>query len=539
MPVYLLLAITAAVGDARNPLPPQIDRLIAAGHPEFAKLAAPQCGDEEFVRRVHLDLTGTIPAAAEVRAFLADRSPGKRTRLINQLLDSPGYVRRMVWFYDVTLMERRRDQKVPRADWEKYLRTVVTENRPYDAFVRELLSSDGSNPQTRPAAKFLLDRDLEPNLVTRDIGRVFLGRNLTCAQCHDHPTIDDYTQDEYYGIQAYLNRAYLFPNANDAKASIGEKAEGDVNFVSVFDKTKKQNTATPKIRGVKPVAEAKPEKGKEYKTAPTKDARGVPAVSRREWLATAITSRDNPAFARTVVNRVWAMMMGRGLVDAPDWDHPANPPSHPELLDLLTSEFVKHNYDVKWLAHQIALTEAYQRSSELTPELTELDLVPPDRYLVAILKPLAPEQLAYALAEAGGQNEADRGSMQKLGAKGAYAVDGSIDARNAPRLAQFRTVFGARPGEAEGFSATLDQTLFLKYNQAVRGLIAPRAAALARLADPDAVAEELFLSVLSRRPTAEEKKDVAAALNGAADRPAAMSELVWALVASAEFRFNH
>jgi hypothetical protein len=513
MPSCFLFVIVGLVGDVQAPLPPRIDKLIAAGVPNFAKQAASLTDDAEFLRRIYLDLTGTIPTSAEVRAFLENKSADKRTKLINQLLDSPGYIRRLTWFLDVTLMERRPDAKVPRAAWEAYLTTVVTENRPYDAFVSELLSADGSDPKTRPAAKFLLDRNLEPDLVTRDLSRIFMGRNLQCAQCHDHPNVEDYKQDEYYGIAAFLNRSSLFPNAGAPNATIAEKAEGDVTFVSVFDKTKKQNTTAPKILGCKPIAETKPEKGKEYKVAPAPNVRPIPTYSRRELLAGAITSPENKAFARTAVNRIWAMMLGRGIVNVPEWDHGGNPPSHPDLLDLLAAEFVKHNHDIKWLIRQIALSDTYQRSSAVPSALTE---VPPDRYLVATLKPLSPEQLAFALAQAGGQPNGT----------GALGI--------------FRSTFGARPGESQdSFTATLDQTLFLKYSATVRGMLGTRTAELAKLTNTDAIADELFLSVLSRLPTADEKTDVADTLKSAKDRNAALSELVWALVASAEFRFNH
>jgi hypothetical protein len=513
MPVFFLLTALVAVGDARDPLPARIDNLIAAGHPDFAKIAAPAADDAEFVRRVYLDLTGTIPTVAEARAFLDDKSPNKRATLINTLINSPGYVRRMAWFLDVTLMERRADVKVPRAAWEAYLQAALAENRPYDVLVREMLSSDGADPKTRPAAKFFLDRDLEPHLVTRDLSRIFLGRNLTCAQCHDHPVIDDYTQQEYYGIQAFVNRTFLFPNAKDANAVIAEKAEGDVTFVSVFDKAKKQYTITPKMPGSKAMVEEKPEKGKEYKVAPAANVRPIPTFSRRALLAGAVTSRENTAFARTAVNRVWAMMMGRGLVNAVDWDHSGNPPSHPQLLDLLTTEFVNHNYDLKWLVRQIAHTRTYQRSSEVPANLTD---VPADRYLVANLKPLVPEQLAFAVAQACGQPN------------------------GTGVIGPFRNMFSARAGEPQdGFSSTLDQTLFLKYGATVRGMLAGRVAGLAKLTEPDAIAEELFLGVLSRRPTADEKKDVADALKTTADRNATLTGLTWALIASAEFRFNH
>jgi hypothetical protein len=543
MPVSLLLVILTAGTDGYRippprcvePLHPRIDALIAARHENYAKEVAPLADDAEFVRRIYLDLTGTTPTPAETRAFLDDKAPDKRVKLIDTLLASPGYVRRMVWFWDVTLMERRGDSKVPRPAWEAYLREAVAANRPYDAFVRDMLSNDGADAKTRPAAKFLLDRNLDPTTVTRDLSRVFLGRDLQCAQCHDHPLIDDYKQEHYYGIQAFLNRSFLFPNAQAPNASIAEKAEGDVTFMSVFDKNKKQNTTPPKMPGGKAIEETKPEKGKEYKVAPAPNVRPVPTYSRRELLAAAITSPDNEAFARNAVNRIWAMMMGRGIVNPVDMDHGSNPPSHPELLDLLAAEFVARKYDVKWLVREIALSNTYQRSSEVPAALAD---VPANRYLVATMKPLTPEQFAYAVLQATGQTDAQRAA---LGPKGTAE---QLDARLAPRLPPFRAMFAARPGESQdSFNATLDQTLFLKYGSVVRGLIAPTAGnladRLAKITDADAFADELFVSVLSRRPTADEKKDVTDALKNARDRNVVIGELVWALVASAEFRFNH
>jgi hypothetical protein len=533
--IALLLSVRGVPAPTVEPLHTSIDRLIAAGHPDYAKQAAPLADDAEFVRRVYLDIAGTLPSPAETRAFLDDKTGDKRAKLIEKLVSGPGYVRRMVWFLDVTLMERRPDAKVPRAAWEEYLRTAVTENKPYDQFVRDQLSNDGSDPKTRPAAKFFLDRDLEPNLVTRDLARVFLGRNVQCAQCHDHPNVDDYKQEHYYGILAFVNRSFLFPNPNVPTAIIAEKADGDVNFVSVFDKNKKQSTTLPRMPGGKAKDEPKAEKGKEYKVAPAANVRPVPAFSRRELLAAAITSPDNPAFARNAVNRIWAMMFGRGLVNPVDWDHGGNPPSHPELLNLLAAEFVGHKYDVKWLIREMALSKTYQRSSEAANGTTDL---PADRYLTAILKPLGPEQLGYALLQATGQTDAERTS---LGPKGTEA---QLDARLMPRVTVFRGMFSRQPGESQdGFSATLDQTLFMKFNPTIRGMIAVRpgdlADRLAKLTDPDALADELFVSVFSRKPTADERKDVADALKGTKDRTVAITELVWAMVASAEFRFNH
>jgi hypothetical protein len=533
----LLLALPG-FARAADPLHARIDKHIADGSGDLKKHVAPPATDDEFFRRVYLDLTGTTPTVAELNAFLADEEKDKREKLIDKLLASPGYMRRMAWHFDVMLMERRPDAKVPRAAWEEYLRSVFAENKPYDAFVRELLSADGEDAKTRPAAKFFLDRDFEPHVVTKDIGRVFLGRNMQCAQCHDHPTIDDYKQADYYGIQAYLNRSFMFPNIQAPTAVLAEKAEGDVNFTSVFDKSKKLNTALPRMPGGKPVDEPKAEKGQAYKVVAAPNVRPVPTFSRRALLAGAVTSEDNKAFARNIVNRVWAMMMGRGLVHPVDLDHGNNPPSHPELLDELAVAFVTHKYDLKWLVREIALSDAYQRSSE-TP--AGLDDPPADRYLVAIVKPLTPEQFAYAAMQATGHTDAERDALKKLGPK---ATEEMLDARLAPRLGPFRSMLG-RGGDvtADSFTSTLDQTLFLKYGSAVRGLLTPRAGNLTdrlnKITNPDAVADELFAAVLSRRPTADERKDVADMLKKTTDRGKTINELVWAVIAGAEFRFNH
>jgi hypothetical protein len=238
-----------------------------------------------------------------------------------------------------------------------------------------------------------------------------------------------------------------------------------------------------------------------------------------------MTGPDNPYFARAAVNRLWALMLGRGIVNPVDLDHTANPPSHPQLLDLLAREFARHRYDVKWLLREIALSETYQRSSELPAGVSE---PPEEKYLVGLLKPLSAEQLAQAMSQA-------TGNLGKDDAMKASAAAGVMPT--------FRNLFGGQPGQPDiGATTNLDQTLFLKFSSAVRGMIEPKpgnlADRLARTNDANALADELFLSVYSRRPTPEEARDVADTLRSA-DRTAAINELVWALLASAEFRFNH
>jgi hypothetical protein len=533
---YLLLALlTPSPAFAAESLADRIDAQIAAGHAHYADAAAPLAPDDEFLRRATLDLIGRVPTATEARAFFADRSPFKRVRLIDSLLADPDCSRRLAQYLDVALLDRRQGPKVPRPAWEEFLRTSFEADKPYDVLVREILSADGSDPATRGRAKFFLDRDLDPQLVTRDISRLFLGRNIQCAQCHDHPIVDDFKQAEYFGIQAFFNRTFLFPDAQAPTAVIAEKAEGEVSFVSVFDKTKTQKTTAPRVLGRPPVADRKVEKGHEYEVAPAKGVKPVPAYSRFAKLAGALANGDNPAFCRTAANRWWAFLMGRGLVHPLDFDHPDNPPSHPKLLDLLADEFAAHKFDVKWLLREIALSKTYQRASVAPPGARDLG---PAKFAVAPLKPLSPEQFAYALLQATGFTDAERAAL------GAGLTDAALHARLDPQAGPIVHTFGTVPGEPEDkFAATLDQTLFLKHGGTVRNLIAPRPGNLLdrtlKLGDPDQIADELFLSVLTHRPAPDERRDVADVLRTTPDRVTALTEIVWALVASAEFRFNH
>lgn len=535
--LFLTVAVTvqAAIG-AEAPLHQRIDQAIAAG-PDFNKLAAAPASDEEFLRRIYLDLTGTIPTSADARAFLADTVSDRRAKLIDRLLNSPEHARHMAHVFDVVLMDRRLDKNVQRAAWHEYLRSSFAANKPWDVLVREILSADGVDPQQRAMAKFYLDRDAEPHQLTRDVSRLFLGKNYHCAQCHDHPLVDDYKQEHYYGIYAFLSRSYLFTDkAKKQPAVLAEKADGDVTFQSVFDPAKTTKSTGPRLLDGKPVAEPKIEKGKEYQVAPAADVRPVPTFSRRALLAPTIASRDNAQFRRASANRFWALLLGRGLIHPLDLDHSANPPSHPELLNLLADEFGKMDFDIRAFLREVALSQTYQRSS-LPP--AGVEEVPPSSFAVALLKPLTPEQLAMAVLQATGQTDVERAGLAK----------GVTEATLYPRLAQtlnsFVNVFASRSGQPAGnFEATLDQTLFLANGGLIRGWLSPGkvnlTGRLTALTDSDAVAEELYLSVLTRKPSADERKEVAEYLKTRTqDRPAALGELVWALVASAEFRFNH
>src|SRR5579884_1613272 len=528
----LLPGLASAPAAAQGPpLHERIDQAVRA-KAGSRPLAAP-ADDAEFLRRVWLDLACTLPTADQARAFLADADPDKRAKLIDRLLGSPEHARRLADWLDVTLMERRPAKTVPQAQWYEFLRASAAANRPWDELTRDLFAADGTDRRTRPAARFVLDRDAEPNLLTRDVSRLFLGMNLQCAQCHDHPRVDDYRQDLYYGIFAFLSRTTPFTDPKAKLVVLSEKADGEVTFQSVFDPNKATKSTGPRLPGGQTVKDPPVEKGKEYVVAPAKDARGVPAYSRRARLGPELTRSDNVAFRRNAANRLWALMMGRGLVQPLDMDHGANPPSHPELLTLLADDLAAHHFDLRYFLRQIALSRTYQRSSALPPGVKDDE---PALYTAAPLKPLTPEQWAWALMQATGLTDAERKAL------GDKATDAALAARLGGNVAPFVQAFGGPPGHAETFDPRLEQALFLSNGPLVRAWLAPRPGnlvdRLGRL-DGDALSDELYLSVFTRLPTAEERKDVADYLKARADRTEALKEVVGALLASAEFRFNH
>ena len=360
----LALALAQTPSLAQEPLHVRLDQAIEA---DQIGPAANLAGDEEFVRRIYVDLVGMVPTAAEVKAFLDDATPDKRTVLIDRLLADPRHPLQMAQAFDVMLMERRPDKSVPAAEWQAWLAASFRENKPWDQMAREILSADGNDPATRPAAKFFLDREAEPNLMTREVGRIFFGRDLQCAQCHDHPLVDDYLQTDYYGLFAFVSRTSLFNDEAQKKMLLAERAEGEADYKSVF--TGDAGRMRPRLPGDAEVVEPRFRLGEEYTVAPADKVRSVPKYSRRAKLAELATNGQNRAFNENIVNRVWAQLLGRGLVHPVDMLHAGNPAAHPAALDLLATEFPQMKYNLRALVREIVLTRAYQRSLDLPTEV--------------------------------------------------------------------------------------------------------------------------------------------------------------------------
>jgi hypothetical protein len=497
--------------------------------------ASQRCSDAEFLRRAYLDLTGTIPTSTEAREFLGDTAPDKRVKLLDRLLASPEYARHIARVFDTMLMERRPDKHVASPQWREFLRVAFANNKPWDKLVHDILEADGSDGELKAAAKFYLDREGETNLLTRDIGRLFLGINLQCAQCHDHPLVGDYEQDHYYGLFAFLNRSYVFTD-KQKRVTLAEKADGEVSYKSVFEKDAPQKSTPPKILNAAAVEEPSMEKGQEYSVAPADGVRPVPKFSRRAQLAPQLASAGNAEFKRNIANRLWALVMGRGLVEPLDMHHSDNEASHPELLQLLASDIAGRQFDLRAFLRELMLSETYQRSSELK---AGVEPPAPDSFAVAILRPLSPEQLAWSMMQATGLADTERRAL------GDKLSEATLHDKLAGNVQPFVNIFGGLPGQPpQEFDATIEQALFLSNGALVRNWLAPRAGNLLHRLSVEkssaGIAEELYLSILTRPPSEDETRVVEDYLRGrAADRVAALQEMAWALLASDEFRFNH
>lgn len=544
----LLVACASSVV-AQEPAPAlhqQIDELISRRHGELKIIPAAVSSDDEFVRRAYLDLTGIIPTATQTRAFLADQTSEKRMRLIDELLASPAYPLHMARVFDVMLIERRiptiTSYDVPAVKWRAYLAEAFAENRHWDRMVREILSSDGADEPHAPGVKFFLVRDVAPHQLTRDVGRLFLGVDLQCAQCHDDPRFESYQQADYFGIYAFLQRVTAYRDNDKNISLVGETAAGKTSFVSVF--TAKSGETNPRLPGGEMLPDPAIEKDHEYVVKPGPKARGIPTYSRRLKLAELLPRAETRGFSRNIVNRVWAMLLGRGLVHPLDLHHAANPPSHPELLDRLDQWFVAQQFDLKALLKEIMLSQTYQRASVL-PDGRE---VPEAAFAVAPLRGLTPEQLGWSLLQAVGRVERQLQQPAKLEeglpewkqrAKKLEPLD-----RSAQALV---TVFAGLPGHPDGeFQPVVDHALHLLNSPTIVPLVRDEPSTLPkRLADTgdiDALADELYLSVLSRRPTSDETAQVREALSTAKsppDRREPLTALIWGLLLSSEFRLNH
>jgi hypothetical protein len=503
----------------------KIDEHIARHWAEAKVEPAPAADDAEFLRRVYLDLAGRIPSVSETRAFLEDKRPDKRQRLVNRLLDGPRYITHFtsVW----------RDLMLPEANasfqfaflgpsFEGWLRKVLAKNAGYDEMARELMTAPvgaggrGFNPnQPDSPQAFYIAKEFKPENIAATTSRLFLGVKLECAQCHNHP-FASWKREQFWSYAAFF-------------AGISGQRQGD--FVGPGREVTDRTELT--IPGLDKVVQAKFLDGKE----PVWKPKTPPRVTLADWM----TAPDNPYFAKAAVNRMWYFCFGVGLVDPVDEMVGAqNTSSHPELLDEMARQFVAHKFDLKFLIRAITASRAYQLSSARTNDGQD----EPQLFAKMAVKGMTAEQLFDSLAEATGYREGGRQNGRFFDPFN----DGSA-------RAEFRGKFSNKSDKPTEMQTSILQALTLMNGRVIADTTSiERSETLAAIADAPFLTTEqkietLFLAALARKPTPKELNRFVRYVEsgGAGDAPAdreratnqALADVFWVLLNSSEFILNH
>jgi hypothetical protein len=493
---------------------------------------SPPATDAEFLRRAYLDAAGILPSAAEAETFLADRSPDKRTKLIRTLLARPEFID--YWAYkwsDLLLVSSRKLS--PAAMWNYYnwIRESVAEDKAWDQFVREIVTATGNTRENGAANYYAIQR--EPIDISENLAKSFLGLSITCARCHNHP-LEKWTQNDYYSMANLFSRVRL-KNDDRMELAVFSSPSGEVNHPRLG------RPMPPRPLDAKPLGFDS-------------------ALDRRQYFAEWLTSPENPYFARALVNRVWRNFMGRGLVEAVDDLRDTNPPTNEELFNVLAADFVKHNFDVRYLIDTIMTSATYQTSAQ-----PQKDNAQDDKYYSHyIIRRLPAEVLLDAVCQVTQAPEKFEG--YPLGMRAMQLPDSRVDS-------YFLTVFG-RPERLQNAVSerqsdpSITQALHVingdTLNQKLR---APGGSVdmLLRLGLSDQrMTEYLFLSAFSRYPTEKERDGFVADLRVASGRPSSdsppqageasvyaeswgtadprrpvLEDVLWAMLTSKEFMFNH
>jgi hypothetical protein len=480
-----------------------IDELFAKHWQDEAIKPAGFADDATFLRRLTIDLAGRVPTREEVTAFAQDRGADKRARAVRRLMNGPEYALALGRALDETIQGKYAGD----ADFIEYLRSAVAAHRPWDAMFRDMMLGPWDTKERKRADRFLVKRQNSLEELTADSTSVFFGVNVSCARCHDHPLVSDWSQDHYYGMASFFARTAEAGKAK--KGDVGEKPVADIQFV-----TTKGERRTAKVMFLT---------GKKFDPA---------AEQGRRELLVKVALEEKTFFSRAIVNRVWAHFLGRGLVHPLDQMHSANPPSVPGVLEWLADDLSAHGYDLDRLVAGIVSSRVYQLSST---KPAEGDAPSEKDFARALLKPLSPQEYALSLLLATGDGSFDDAKTADARAKKYRELEGQAAGLAKP---------GTLDGRAEKYQASTGEALFLSNRPEVQKLMAPSGknltARLAAMSDNGAMVDAAVWTVLGRAPEADERAFLAQWVAGhKGDRGKACGELVWALVTSAEFRFNH
>lgn len=486
-----------------------IDTLVNGKLQRMKILPSAAADDAEFLRRISLDISGVPSTSEEVLAFAADLTDPvtKRAAMVDKLLSSPMYVEHWTLKWSDLLLNRRKTV-TERGVWafRNWIRQSVAGNKPFDQFAKELITANGSAYENPAANYFRIAR--EPKLVMENMTQVFLGTRFNCNQCHDHP-FERWTQRQYYELSAYF-------------ADVGRRPlpEGDEFIFTMASPAAVVNPDTNQPADPK---------------FPFTHAGAIDVAStRREQLAQWLIAKENPYFARSIVNRYWSYFFGRGIIDPVDDIRAGNPASNPELLDALTKDFVDSGYDLKKLIRTICNSATYQRSLE-AGQWNEDDTI---NFSHALPRRLSAEQLYDAIIQATGAPRALPGVP--AGFRASELPDSDVEVA-------FLDMFGRAPRdspcECERTSdVSLGQTLNMVNGPTIGDAIAHPQGVIAKTVAAGTTNENLietiYLSALCRKPSPEESTRAVEYFATAGDAKAAGEDLMWALINSPGFLFN-
>ena len=480
--------------------------------------------DVEFVRRVHLDLTGQLPTAEVARQFVADPSTEKRARLIEQLLASAPFADHWarVWADLLRVEEKTMDAEGVRV-FHAWIHSAIESDTPQDQFVREILAARGSTYKQPPANFYRALR--KPDLRAEAIAQVFLGTRLQCAKCHDHP-FEQWTQDDYYDFAALFAPIQYKVIENkrrdkfDKNQFIGEQVVW-LDADATLEHPRTGHTAKGRFLG-------------------RADASGEYVGAQLDEFARWVTAADHPLFARVLVNRVWAELTGRGVVEPVDDFRITNPPSNAELLDVLTEEFVHNGFQLRPLLRFIANSRVYQLSSDTNESNSDDER----NFSRARIARLPAEELLDALSQV---TEVPTGfDGYPLGMRAGQLPGINKEYRREAPVGglKFLKLFG-KPERImtcaceRSNETTLGQVFELTSGEVLQEKLSAPHNCLSRLlgnaAEDAAVLDELYWTALSRPPTAEETAALQAYITGSENRRAAYEDVLWGLLNSKEF----
>jgi hypothetical protein len=487
-----------------------VDRLAADKWRKLGLLPSPRCDDATYLRRVTIDLCGRLPTVEEARQFLADQNPNKRSAEVERLLESPDYPA----FFALRWGAILRNSNLAGADQAAYafhnwIKEMLARNRPYDEFVRGIVAASGEWQDAPAINWYWQSRDDQLHQVTADTAQVFLGIRLQCARCHHHP-YERWGQDDYFGLAGFFTR-------------LGRKGFGQPPpyYASATPTTGERHPLTGKT------PEPKYLDGEVAQFTADDD----PRHGLVDWMA----RPENPFFAPVLVNRLWGHFLGRGLVHEVDDLRATNPPTNPELLAALSQDFIAHKFDMKHLIRTIVNSQVYQLSSE--PQAGNEH----DRQNFARF--YARRMLAEVFLDA-----VDQATDMKTRFNGVSSQARAVDLPHEGFGSYFLDTFD-RPRRVtsceceRSTGATLAQVLLLKNSDEIENKLSAGDGRVARLtkakSPPDQLVQELYLATLSRFPTANELKTTLAYLETETDRTKATEDILWTLLNTKEFMFNH